>query len=44
MNHSLNTIQTPSVNKHSIKETNRNAKIVIIIPVRYNSSRLPVNH
>ena len=41
MNHSLNTIQAPSVKKHSIKEINTNAKIVIIIPVRYNSSRLP---
>ena len=41
MNHSLNTIQTPSVKKHSIKEINKNNKTVIIIPVRYNSSRLP---
>ena len=41
MNHSLNTIQAPSVKKHSIKEINTNAKIVVIIPVRYNSSRLP---
>ena len=41
MNHSLNTIETSDTKKHLIKETVSNAKTVIIIPVRYNSSRLP---
>ena len=40
MNHTLNTIQNPNLKKLLVKERNSDVKIVIIIPVRYNSSRL----